>query len=1113
MAASGRTDDLEILYSHIDLLTSKLEIFHSMTAPGTTIGNAFESSSGKTWVKFLDSYCDAYTTNPAGVPKPPSGSSIQTFLKSIQNDLVVPMQLIKYAYQFCTFTEHQLKLMLSYVKDLDMRWNQYLTVRCCQIFVQFCKTVVFIKAHPIIKYITATINTQTNVKQFEQFKSDMQKTTQFMILCSQDPFKFIHDRMPLLSGKMARLSSAVGTFIARLFGTFPLIDWDSLSIFSRPSSSPESTLVSDEYIILQHISLLKEVLFFFLFAFPENTKSNQCFELIVEAVITESPYVYITRTFKMPLQQFVSLSKQNIIPSRVIDNASENARQKFTTSHIQRMMHVTFLLQDCLNIASFDPNQLPFIMNHVIALSSLAYYELDIYFANAEEEKNKDDIQTEGMELLCVLMEVIDLIDRYEEDLRRFYVFNLATIDLQFLQKQLNPSIFSQIGKSKEHDLAKLIDDLALGLEGIDLEDYDKGIRYEFTGFLLTHGRYLRIFNDIKTRERVSFIDPIFEHLTTIRMHCMFAQSPINTFLNYCPLQTLWNHSGVFLTIVKSPKIPLSLGPSLLHLFTFFSRDLLCLRQLLLEVRRLNELFAKLRSQLYQRLNDFLCSRFNSNSSAIYIGLQTHDYSNNENTTSKLKSLAIHGGMSRNLAEKQTLSLFEVNQVKQFCSRIPQHVVLFDKIDRTADYFSNCITKNLASFLFPLEAPDPSSLDMSFSAATQHLWTFFASLGSSFPRQMFQCRILESFSQEDSHLFNEQVRYLDGTNKFIMPKENKNQSTLEAKNQHLITKLEQKLGTFLKEGWEHSLYLPTLHGFWNNNPDVNNDISLFFSQKAFYYMIHNLGLHGGYRLDRILTHRSAKAMMKIFKVFTDMKNIEQLLDDFNKRDALPQDMPTNKGGIETSCKELLILGICLQLRSLLREEMSKASNESSPGIKNIIDASVYRIKQFQSAEQALICEMISGDTNDLTFIEEIICKNNYNPLRNVNQFFFFLGLNFISKRWDRCKYISNYDTITGNMHLLPLATKALIHELQLFFEPTVLTTQNIHNGYLLFFSVMAQIVTMRKNKKLNDSARAMTILADMYPRVMKMEYAIVEDSFPTRSVNYAYSQLNADGTS
>lgn len=1111
MTASGRTDDLEILFNHIELLTSKLEIFHNMTGPGSVIGTAFESSGGKSWIKHLDSYCDTFVTNPMNLPKVPSSGSTQSFLKSIQSDLVTPMQLIKYAYQFCSLTEYQLKMMLSYIKDLDMRWNQYLTIRCCQIFVMFCKTVVFIKMHPIVKYITATVN-QLNISIFEQFKQDIPKITQFMILCSQDPFVFIHQKIPLLSDKMARLSSCVGTFIARIFGTFPLIDWDTLSVFHRTIRNNESTLVSDEFIILQNIKLLKEALFFFLFVFPENTQSNKCFELIIEGLLTESSTVYLTPNFKVPLQQIIGLSKQDAIPKRVCNNATENAHQKFTTSHIQRIMHVTFLLQDCYNIASFDPNQLPFLMNHITALASLAYYEIDNYFTFIEEERAKgvkeDQDYVEGMELLSILMEITNLIDQYEEDIRRFYVYNLATIDLQFLQKQLNPDVFDQVCKSKEHNLAKLIDDLALGLEGIDLEDYDKGFRYEFTGFLLTHGRYLRIFNEIKKRERVSFIDPIFEHLTTIRMHCAFAQSPMNAFLRFCPIQTLWNHSSIFSSIINNQKIPLSIAPSILHLFTYFSRDLLCLRQLLGEVKKLNEMFPRLRISLYQRLNAFLCSRFNPDSPAIYINLQTHDFSQSESTASKLKSFAIHGGMSRALVEKQALSLFEVNQVKQFCSRIPHHVVLFDKIDKTAEYFSNTITKGLASFLFPeSSAPDPSTLDMSFSTSTQYLWTFFASLGSSFPRQMFQCRLYESNAIEDSTSFTEQIKYLDGTINCTLVKPNENKSVLEIKNQRLIMKIEEILISFLKEGWKNSIYLSTLKGFWSTS-ELKYDPSLFLSQNAFRYMIHNLGLHGGFRIYRILVHRAAKAIMKIINVFNEMKNIGTLLDDFNNKDILPPEMPASKGGIETSSKELIILGVCLQLRAILREEMSSAVNEAAPGIIPLIEASLYRINLIQNPEQALISEMISGNNDDLIFIEEIIAKQKIPQLTNLNQFFFFLGLNFIGKRWIKSEYLSNYDAITENMHLLPIATKALIQELPLFFDPNSLTTKAIHNGYLLFFSVMAQIVQMRKSKKLNDAARALAILADMYPRVMKLEYGIIEDSFPTRSINSAYSQTN-----
>ena len=56
MAASGRTDDSEILFSHIDMLTSKLEILHTSTAPGTVVANHVASAGGKAWQKQTDSF-------------------------------------------------------------------------------------------------------------------------------------------------------------------------------------------------------------------------------------------------------------------------------------------------------------------------------------------------------------------------------------------------------------------------------------------------------------------------------------------------------------------------------------------------------------------------------------------------------------------------------------------------------------------------------------------------------------------------------------------------------------------------------------------------------------------------------------------------------------------------------------------------------------------------------------------------------------------------------------------------------------------------------------------------------------------------------------------------
>ena len=284
MAASGRVEELEALYNHIEYLNSKLDIFDSITGTNSLLYKELHSSQGEKVKKAIDQY---YSNKelPNKKPQALNLSSHQAFFTKLGTlKFYTFVQALKYMYQFCFLTKHELKNLCEKVKDFDLRWNQYITVRCCQLFVQYCKTILFIKAHSISKYIIVIAAYTPKDFQINDKVCDtnlLNKIKDFIISCSSDPFLFIHSEVDFLSSPLARFAGSVGAFIARLFGTFPLIDFNQFSIFNPPASQPETTLMDDESIILSHLSLMKETLFFFLFAFFEKTNSNDCFELVI----------------------------------------------------------------------------------------------------------------------------------------------------------------------------------------------------------------------------------------------------------------------------------------------------------------------------------------------------------------------------------------------------------------------------------------------------------------------------------------------------------------------------------------------------------------------------------------------------------------------------------------------------------------------------------------------------------------------------------------------------------------------------------------------------------------------------------------------------------------
>ena len=1104
-------DDAEILFSHIDLLTSKLEILHTSTATGSYVDQQLQSSPGKQWMKTLDTFSASFLQNPRLPPAQLNTSTI-ALLKDISSNIAMSMDMLRYAVQYCILTESQLNLMLNMIKDLDIRWNLHMTKRICELFVQYCKTVVFFKKHPILKYIAGTavhMTTHPDLKKHSDAKTT-RRIFDYILRASDDPFQLIKRNLspdkgkePRIAARMARLVSSIGTFIARLFGSFPLVEWEQFSVFNNNSTGSESTLMTDEFLVLSNLTLFKETLFFFMFSFPDHLKSNPCFALIVEAVLTETPVVSITRTIKIPLKDFFALTTNQVANQRLVNSAEFLCQSKFQTSHVQRIMHVTFELQDILNICEYDPTQLRVMMNHVIALTGFAFYELDSYFTFGVKS-------AEAMELLSVLVEIGNLIGRSSDDLQRFFVYNLATVDYQFLKAQLNPSLSEFLGNIKERNIAALVNDLAHSLESLDLPEFDNGVRYDFTSFLVTYGRVLRAFNDIKNRERISFLDPIFEHLSTIRIHATFAQSPLEAFLSYCPLHTLWRHHSTFMETAKSKDIPLDRCAALLNLFTFFSMDQRCLKQLLGEVKQLTQLYPNLRSAIMTKLIDIVATDLKSSTSQhVKIALQSHDFYIDNGF--QVRDFTIqHGGMTKNLASLQIKSIQIGNQVKKFCGMVPSQVVVFDKTDKAALFYANQITLGLANFLFPNSTesevdtvPDPGSLDMSFAAASQYLWSVFAELGSSFTRQLFDCRFAESLAKDDLASFDQQVAMLDGTTEFQVAAKPK--SVLERQKQRLVTRIEQKFMQFLTSDVSKAVYLPNLKGFWST-ANLSYDTAKYFSYRGMLYMIQSLGLHCGTRVDRIFLHRAAKSMKVIITEFLANKQIKGWLQDFLHKDQIPSES-INGRQFASSINELITLGVVMQLRTLLREAMSQSVGAALPGFRECVHGAKARNKLLNSPIEALLVEVATTD-EDYTFLEEIISNSSDKPraMTDLNEFMFFIALLMNNSHWDDVRYLPDYDAFTENLHLIPVAVKVFIRELSLVFEPGTATQLHLIEAYKVFFAALSAIVTHRKSRHLDSSAKAITILADMFPRVVNFEYGRIEESFPLRFINFAYSE-------
>lgn len=1211
MVASGRVEELEALYNHIEYLNSKLDIFDSITGTNSAIFKELHSSQGEKVKKAIDQFFSSKEA-PGKRPQTLNLSSHQNFFTKLSTQKFYTfVQSIKYMYQFCLLSRHELKNLCEKVKDFDLRWNQYFTIRCCQVFVQYCKTILFIKAHQIIKYIIVIASHSPKDFQINEKVCDtnfLNKIKDFVLSCSNDPFQFIHNEVEFLSSPLARLTGTVGAFIGRLFGTFPLIDFNQFSIFNPSNSQPETTLMDDESIILSHLNLMKETLFFFLFAFYEKSESNDCFELVIESLLTESPKVTLSKVFMVPIQEFMKFSQNSYIPNRLLSITEETSVQKFS-SHKQRMMHVTFLLQDIIGIVKYKKNMLPHLQNKIMAISGLAFYELDQYFMF-------NDIRCpEAIELLSVTVEMADIIRKNQEDIQRFYIYNLSTIDNQFLKKQLSEECFSNLSpKQNEYEIIALLNSLSNALDTINIVDYDKGIRYDFIAFEVTYERYLRIFNDAKCRIRLSYLEPIFEHLTTIRNHMELARNALETFLYYCQIHSLWRHTipivsasiegnifngtindNTWTRHVNDPNIPIDHSACLLQIFTFFSYDFKCLRKMPDVVSNMMIVYSIIRQKLFEKIKGIISNQISPSSQNVRVGLQTHDYSRVKKfNTSEFTAFTSHK-FSKSMKEEQSKLVSLTNQVKLFSKSIPKSVILFNfPSDPAAKFFATTLIQTLSNTLFPSKIPDPSLMDRSFTAATEYLWPIWSILSCPFPFQMFLCRYLNSFPLETSTKLTEQLKSFTGEIPYVpKPKEKMDVSNHQKSNQlqqqlqqqqlgkvqfdisnsfvslkksELINGIEHKFDSFIDHKWENMIYLKSLKGFWKKNSLIipkpitsttqflqyqneqqnqeNQDQqqntknfysigdftkrSSFYTKESFYYIVKNLGLHSALRIDRIFIYKIASLMHEIFHTFVaafaknDLKN---WFKDFTLCGSMPSEDSVRRAlsqfDFNGLCKKFVLLGSCIVMRQNLLEVIKNVVQSSLPGIQEILLSTISNLKSekeidnnnFLNPLQALVSEAILGSDSpgSNVFFYKFFDANSGSmkvvAYPDIGHFFFFLALVLTNRYWDNCTYLHGFDSITENLHLFPFAINQFIQLHSVFFSHQNGSMKEVKDKALIFISALAQVVEMKQAKKLINISTSLTILADMIPKIIGIEYERIEKVFPNRKINFAYSPV------
>lgn len=1066
--ASKSFDTTEILFTHIELVTARLDQIGNI-ATNNVFSNSLKSKYGQESISFAKNYVKSSdnknTTKING--------NVKKFINENKDKLTIIYQDCGYIIDWARHTRANLINLCANSVELDIRWNYLFTFRFCSLFNALTKVILFFYKFKELNYISI-LGSLTDTQQKPNF--DAIGIYKFISSCAVSPFNMLKTDDDLFPKHLGQLVSQVGPFFLQSIGQWPLLDWQDFVPFNKVTTQlNESTLPNLEHIILANLKPLIDTVLFFLLAFPHFVKKYKQFKALMLELFSEQRVIYVSREFSL---DFKEVYKPNDLNKLSYEQIDYQLSIKEKLSHNQRIKFLLILLRDIGNVAKFNPSYVPQLIHDIVGLSSFAAYELSIVF------QNENSITKESIQLLEQLVQLCKLFLTYSDHFSRFFIFNIGSINCSYLS-QLHQQ-FSSGGLPWQKSFSAYLGDLLYDLQtAVDLEEFDKGKRFDCTPFLYTHGRFVHFFNILKKTKRVAYYQPVLEHLETIRYHIEFAQSPIKAFLNHCPIHTIWKFAKQFANYIKEGKSEKLAFSVIVELFAMFNMDVVSLSINDNVIQGLKKYITSIRADIMTQLNKIL-NDYLTESPFTKIVQQN-----------RFKSLFdpipfIHNIQYFDIEQIEKNAIFneKIWEMKLLMNHIPDAIDFGDAPIKFKPYIADNFSNNTNRILFQRSDFDPYTIDSIFITAAQIIWPLYTILGVSFPKKMYLVKYENSCI--DNH-----YKFLDLVAK-IKTGEASNQTDELGFTNTIIQNIKISLHKFLQEGCFNSLFLIHSKRF------TSESASILFSQNAFEYLISNLGIYAAYEIDNILITYISQTMVTIFNDYTTLTKgeLNNWLQDFRTGGSKWFEA-FNKPEIQKSAKEMIRLGSLLVIRDMLRSAIYNVTEKAIPGFSTLIKT-FYKTNEISSEKESLFIELFTT-LPYYHFIEISIRNHNIQKTTDAIQFFFYLSLLLGSPEWQDVIYSPENEAITKNLHLFPIAMNIIINMFNNFSVSC--DFHIIVEGMQFFFDVYQHIIMKYRNMQniSNETVNTFIILVDSFPRyINNIEYGRTTFSFPTSIITNAY---------
>ncbi|OHT09152.1 hypothetical protein TRFO_22070 [Tritrichomonas foetus] len=1083
-------DATEVIFSHIDLVFSNIDQIRSLLFKGSNLETTL---SGKTINEVIDFLKDAEKSK--STPKP--NSTVRKVLAEQEVKIRTVTELSDYVIGWAIKARRILMELCQNSVELDIRWNYLFTIRFCQIFVALCKVILFFNYFSIAKIV---IQLGNYIEHRPNLSNDLSRTVEIAYNCAMDPFRLLATKQDAIQLQLGQMISQIGHFLIQVLGPWPLLDWQDFVIFNRPPKQQnDSSLPNMEHACLANLQVLTETTYFFSLAYPSFISKHPQFKALMNELLSECASISLSKTVWMPFEDILAAYRKGKDPERIpIDPevVKQHMDIKFKLSHAQRLAHLNVLLKDILHMVEFEAAYLPMLTHDVVSLSGYAYYELCVMLNHGKPCE-------QVAEMIDILVRIARIYIKYNQSISRFFVFNLGSVDTNYLA-QLHQQ-FSGDRFEWQTQLTSYVGNLLYDLQnGVDLDEFDCGTRYDFTPFIYTQGRILHFYNYLKIDNHITYLQPMFEQMENIRFHMTFAQNPVDAFLSYCPVHTLWRFISSLSEYVKQAPGGTHFLASIINLYALFNLDYISMSTLKFDVDNLSKNLSMIRADLinffYRLMNNYLSSE----SSMMQIVQQ-----NRFDKIFNPKDFILHSEFKISDYEDAAKFSEPLWQMKDLLLKLPNKINFNDTDFEICPYIAKNITEKMGNILFKKIIPDAFKLDAKFAVAAQLLWPLYTMLNASFTQKLFVAK----FDQVNGYL---RTNYLDLISKFKIDDEpiKKPPPSKDSKREQkeeiieptvhvskIIDSFQNSLREFLDTDWRNVFYLPHSKRF---SQQGNGQ---YISFHSFETLILNLGAYAGYYIDHILVLQATRSMTTIFKIYSGtISEINAWLVDYRK-DGKLWSKDLERPEFARAGQEMIKLGVILMTRQLARQAMKKSVDKTMPGLSDLVASSYKRITEPPSEKEDLLLEMTT-DVPFYHFIESSLERNNLQKTTDSTQFFFFLALLLGHSQWHDVQYHPDNEIMTHNLHLFPVALDAFINMFRVFSISA--DSQIIGDGMQFFFNVLQQVILKVKDMPNVDSMtiNSFVILVDLFPRNIKsIEYGRTAASFPSNIIAETYRMM------